>query len=59
MKYTVIFDHSREGLIQQVAQYLAQGWKVQGGVSVCPIDHAEYVRGTLEYSQAMVLGPAA
>ena len=59
MKYTVIFDHSREGLIQQVAQHLAEGWVLQGGVSVCPVDHVNYVRGTLEYSQAMVLGQGA
>jgi hypothetical protein len=51
MKYTVIFDNSREGLINQVAQYLGEGWGLQGGVSACPIDDAEYPRGTLVYSQ--------
>jgi hypothetical protein len=59
MRYTVIFDNSRQGLINQVAQFLAQGWALQGGVSVCALDDAEYPRGTLEYSQAMVLNPAS
>jgi hypothetical protein len=58
MRYTVVFDNSRSGLISQVTQYLEQGWGLQGGVSVCPIDDAEYPRGTLEYSQAMILNQA-
>ena len=58
MKYTVIFEHSREGLIHQVGLFLAQGWTLQGGISVCPIDNANHPRGTLEYSQAMVFNQA-
>jgi hypothetical protein len=51
----IISDNSPDGLVSQVADHLNNGWQLQGGVSVSPIDDAKYPRGTLLYSQAMTL----
>ena len=59
MRYTVLCDNSPDGLVSQVAIRLNEGWQLQGGVSVRPIDDAKYPRGTLLYSQAMTLAAAA
>jgi hypothetical protein len=55
MRYIVVCENSPDGLVSQVANRLNEGWQLQGGVSVSPIDDAEYSRGTLLYSQAMTL----
>jgi hypothetical protein len=53
MRYIVLCDNSPDGLVSQVADHLNEGWQLQGGVSVSPIDDAKYQRGTLLYSQAV------
>lgn len=55
MHYTVISDYNHDQLDKRVTERLKEGWQLQGGVSVCPIDDPEYKRGTLLYSQAMFL----
>jgi hypothetical protein len=55
MRYKLLCDNSADGLVSQVALHLTEGWQLQGGVSVSPIDDARYSRGTLLYSQAMTL----
>ena len=55
MQYILLCDNSRDGLVSQVADRLNEGWQLQGGVSVSPIDDTKYPRGTLLYSQAMIL----
>jgi len=52
--YVIICANSQGDLITQVAAKVEEGWELQGGVSVCPIDDASYPRGTRVYSQAMV-----
>jgi len=54
----VLCDNSPGGLVSQIANRLNEGWQLQGGVSVSPIDDAKYARGTLLYSQAMTLPSA-
>jgi hypothetical protein len=58
MTYIVISANSQGGLVMDVAAKVEEGWQLQGGVSVCPIDDASYPRGTLVYSQAMILNLA-
>jgi hypothetical protein len=58
MRYIVLCDNSPDGLVTQVGDRLNEGWQLQGGVSVSPIDDAKYPRGTLLYSQAMKLPTA-
>ena len=53
MRYAIVSANSMDGLVTQVMARLQEGWQLQGGVSVCPIDDAGYPRGTLMYSQAM------
>ena len=38
MRYMVLCDNSPDGLVSQVANHLNEGWQLQGGVSVSPID---------------------
>ena len=59
MRYIILYDYSPDGLVGQVGDRLNDGWQLQGGVSVSPIDDAKYARGTLLYSQAMTLAVAA
>ena len=58
MRYIILYDDSPDGLVGQVGDRLSDGWQLQGGVSVSPIDDAKYPRGTLLYSQAMTLALA-
>jgi hypothetical protein len=59
MRYIILYDCSPDGLVGQVGDRLNEGWRLQGGVSVSPIDDAHHPRGTLLYSQAMTLALAA
>jgi hypothetical protein len=54
MKYTLVSAYTQDGLVMKVTANLKEGWQLQGGVSVCPIEHAEHRPGTLMYSQAMI-----
>jgi Domain of unknown function (DUF1737) len=54
MKYALVSAYTQDGLVMKVMANLKEGWQLQGGVSVCPVEHAEYSPGTLVYSQAMI-----
>lgn len=56
MKYVVLCAPSESGLETQVVANFKQGWKLQGGVSVSPMERDDYRPGTLLFSQAMTLG---
>jgi hypothetical protein len=57
MKYTLLSAPSQKDLETQVMASLKQGWKLQGGVSVSPMERDEYTPGTLLFTQAMTLSP--
>jgi Domain of unknown function (DUF1737) len=54
MRYTILTDHTSDGLVTQVTGLLSQGWQPLGGVSVCSPDDARYARGVVVYAQALV-----
>ena len=56
MKYVVLCAPDEGDLETQVMNNLKQGWKLQGGVSVSPMERDDYRPGTLLFSQAMVIG---
>ena len=56
MKYVVLCAPDEGDLETQVMNNLKKGWKLQGGVSVSPMERDDYRPGTLLFSQAMTLG---
>ncbi len=42
MEYDVVYASSVEGLIKKVNQMIAEGWQLQGGVTVSTQDDTEY-----------------
>lgn len=42
MEYDVVYASSIEGLIKKVNQMIAEGWQLQGGVTVSTQDGTEY-----------------
>ena len=42
MEYDVVYASSVEGLIKKVNQMIAEGWQLQGGVTVSTQDGTEY-----------------
>jgi hypothetical protein len=54
MKYALLSAYTQDGLVIKVMANLKDGWQLQGGVSVCPIEYAEHRPGTLMYSEAMI-----
>lgn len=48
MQYTLVEGNTAKELVMRVNDFLAEGWKLQGGVSV-----ACHYSGSIYYTQAM------